>query len=128
MAQATGGRTGTIDEMFDDLSLGFFRRELWEWHDRPQHLSDISRGQGRQNFDFVLLHQFGVAPAFFGPRQLGGSNKPQGTCGQGGVVFPSQILLRLELVPALFIFAALNGAFDEIASTQQFSQELKGSS
>jgi hypothetical protein len=31
MPQAAGGGTGTMDEMFDDLSLGLFGRELWQW-------------------------------------------------------------------------------------------------
>ena len=113
--------------MFDDLSLGFFGRELWEWHDRPQHLSDIGRGQGRQDFEFELLHQFGVTLAFFGPGQLCRGHKPQGTGGQSSMMLPSRVLLCLKLIPSLLVFGVLNHPFDEIAPTQQYGQVLQRS-
>ena len=61
-----------------------------------------------------------------GPLQLGLSYEPQRRGGQGQVMLPSPILLRLELVPAYIGLGVLKGAFDEIASTTPLNQELAG--
>ena len=74
--------------MFDDLSLSFFERQMWEGQNCPQHFAHISGRESWQSFDFELLSQRRIALAVFRPFELGRRNEPKGTSGQGGMVFP----------------------------------------
>ncbi len=111
--------------MFDDLSLSFFRREIPEWHNSPQHLAYIGCQEGRQSFEFKLLSQFRVTLTIFRPVEFRGGDEPESAGGQGGMMLPGEVFLSLELIGADFIFAILNDPFDKIAATHQFGQELQ---
>jgi hypothetical protein len=55
IAEAASSGTGTVDKMFDDLSLRFFGGKVGQRKNGAQHLTHVGRRKGWQEFDFELL-------------------------------------------------------------------------
>ncbi len=125
LTQAAGGRTGAVYQMFNDLRLVFFRRELRERYDCPQNLAYVGYREAGKDSSSSCCTNSGSRWQSLAQSNLVVAINQRATSGQSGMVIPSDVFFSgLKIICADFIFAILDRPFDKIATAYQFSQKL----